>query len=127
MATTSTIMKGLRASAASAKPTDHPRADDLLEIGEETLDTLARLLPHLRVLRRAATANRWAGEAVKDALFHLAAHAVFVEMQLEQHEQIKADLGGEGYALLKPNGEGLPYFGDSDYADDPGEDEEGAK
>ena len=35
-----------------------------------------------------------------------------------QYEQIKADLGGEGYALLKANGDGVPYFSDADDGED---------
>ncbi len=52
-------MAGLRESAASVRPSDHPRADDLLEIGED----LARTLAAIRWTSTCSTGNTGGGAA----------------------------------------------------------------
>ncbi len=115
---TATIIQGLRESAASAKATDHLRAGDLQALGDEAVDALAQMLPHLWTLRRHIAGQKVGNPEAADAIAHLAARAASVEMLGAQYEQIKADLGGEGYALLKANGDGVPYFSDADDGED---------
>lgn len=120
-----TMMQMLVKIADEAKPSSHQRADDLLEIGEDMANILSGLLAYLRLIDDAARTGRLKKpEAMADTLFRLAAQANWIEARLCQYHQIRADLGGEGYALLAEDGTGIPYFDeDEGCPDDNGDDE----
>ncbi len=118
-----TMMDMLTIIADEAMPSSHPRADDLLLIGEDMAGILGGLLDDLKVIDRAARTGLVKDPgAMIDAFFRLAAQANWIDARLEQYHQVRADLDGEGYALLAKDGTGIPYFGADDY-DDNGNDE----
>lgn len=111
-------MEMMQTVLTGVQPTDHPRANDLLEIGEDLATTLGAIERDLGVLERGyQRGHDMNADQVRDALYRLLAQRGWIRAATRQYHQVRADLGGEGYALLANDGTGLPYF-DDDMSDD---------
>lgn len=118
------MMQMLRQIADETKPTSHPRADDLLGIGADMARTLEAIQRDLDLLdREYRRGHGMDTEGARDAFYRLLAQRGWVEALTGQYHQVRADLDGEGYALLGKDGTGVPYFDDDDGGNNNDEDE----
>ena len=108
-----TQMQLLQTIIGKTMPSSHPRSDDLLGIGGDLSQTLGTIQRDLEILdqeyRRSEISDT---DWTRDALNRLLAQRGWIKALLEQYEQIRSDLSGEGFALLGPDGTGIPYFHD---------------